>query len=154
MKKFLNGFCCAFRGLWETLLSERNMRIHLSIALLVIFFGAVCRISSAEWLAILAFCGTVFCAEAHNTAIELTLDKLGSEKNEMTRRAKDAAAGGVLATATASAIGGGIIFFRKSRIEAAIGFLASRCWILPVFIAACAALLVFIIRPKKERKSK
>lgn len=151
MKKFLASFGYALRGIFTTLVQERNMRIHFAFSLLVVFFGFVCRISSLEWLAALIFIGSVFTAEAHNTAIELTLDRVGKEKNELTKRAKDAAAGGVLIAATVAAIGGGVIFFRASRIELALEFFRLRPWSIPLFAIAVILLLIFIIRHKKER---
>ena len=152
MKKFFASFGYAFRGLAETLLRERNMRVHFCFCVYVTFFGFVCGIESCEWLAAVILMGLVISAEAHNTAIEQTLDRVGTERNEQTRRAKDAAAGGVLAAAIFAAIGGGLIFFRKARIDAALAFFKEYPWAIAVFAAALIGAVLFVALAGRKRE--
>ena len=154
MKRFFASFGHAFRGLAETILSERSMRIHICFCVFVTFFGFVCGIEPYEWLAAIILMGLVVSAEAHNTAIEATLDRISAERSEQTRRAKDAAAGGVLAAAIFAAIGGGIIFFRGTRIDAAFAFFKAYPWAIAVFAAALIGVFIFIALPGKYRKEK
>lgn len=154
MKKFFASFGYAFRGLAETILRERNMRVHICFCVFVTFFGFVCGIEPYEWLAAIILMGLVISAEAHNTAIERTLDRVGTERNEQTRRAKDAAAGGVLAAAIFAAVGGGIIFFRKARVDAALAFFKAYPWAIAVFAAALAGAVVFVALAGRHRKEK
>ena len=152
MKRFLASFGYAFRGLAETLMRERNMRVHLCFCVFVTFFGFVCGIESYEWLAAVILMGLVVSAEAHNTAIEQTLDRVGTERNEQTRRAKDAAAGGVLAAAIFAAIGGGLIFFRKARIDAALAFFKAYPWAIAIVAAALVGAVVFVALAGRKRE--
>ena len=152
MKKFFASFGYAFRGLAETLLRERNMRVHLCFCVFVTFFGFVCGIESYEWLAAVILMGLVISAEAHNTAIEQTLDRVGTERNEQTRRAKDAAAGGVLAAAIFAAIGGGLIFFRKERVDAAVEFFKAYPWAIAIVTAALVGAVVFVTLAGRKRE--
>lgn len=152
MKRFFASFGYAFRGLAETLLRERNMRVHLCFCVFVTFFGFVCGIESYEWLAAVILMGLVISAEAHNTAIEQTLDRIGTEQNEQTRRAKDAAAGGVLAAAIFAAIGGGLIFFHKARVDAALDFFKAYPWAIAIVAAALAGAVVFVALAGRKRE--
>lgn len=154
MKKFIASFGYAFRGLAETVMRERNMRVHICFCVFVTFFGFICEIESYEWLAAVILMGLVTSAELHNTAIERTLDRVGTERNEQTRRAKDAAAGGVLAAAIFAAVGGGIIFFRKARIDAALAFFKAYPWAIAVFAAALVGAAFFIALAGRDRKEK
>ncbi|MBQ9558017.1 MAG: diacylglycerol kinase family protein [Clostridia bacterium] len=152
MKRFFASFGYAFRGLAETIMRERNMRVHICFCVFVTFFGFVCGIEAYEWLAAVILMGLVISAEAHNTATERTLDRVGTEQNEQTRRAKDAAAGGVLAAAIFAAVGGGIIFFRKARIDAALGFFNAYPWAIALVAAALVGAALFVALPGRHRK--
>ncbi|MEA3408091.1 MAG: diacylglycerol kinase family protein [Chloroflexota bacterium] len=98
---------CSFRYAWEGLCyvikSERNMRIHLMIAIGVLFLSAWLRLSSIEWAIIVVAIALAFAGEVLNTAMELTIDLVVTDSNAMAKWAKDAAAATVLVTALASA---------------------------------------------------
>ncbi len=49
-KKLINSFKYAFTGIFSALKTERNLKIHISIATLVIIFGIILKISKIEWL--------------------------------------------------------------------------------------------------------
>ncbi len=103
------SFRYAFAGLRYVLWSERNARIHLTIAILVILVGAWLRLSAVEWVLIIAAIALVFAGEMLNTVVELTVDMVTEERNPLAKRAKDVAAGAVLVAAVAAAIMGLII---------------------------------------------
>lgn len=155
MLKFLKSFGYAFRGIFTAVKEERNMRVHVCMAVFVVFFSFVCSIDTYEWLAVILCIGSVISAEAKNTAIESALDRVGTEKNKLTKKAKDTAAGAVLVTAIASAVIGGIIFFRKERVTAAYDFFKANIWAFVLFAAAVILAVIFIATAgKKERKTK
>ena len=89
-KKFLNSFKYAFNGIIISFRTEKNMKIHILMMLLV-----------------------VIAAELFNTAIETVVNMITMEKNEKAKIAKDVSAGAVLVTAIGSAIVGLIIFIPK-----------------------------------------
>ncbi len=103
------SFRFAFAGLRYVLWSERNARIHLAIAILVLLVSAWLRLSALEWVLIIAAIALVFAGEMLNTVVELTVDMVTSELNPLAKRAKDVAAGAVLVAAIAAAIMGFII---------------------------------------------
>lgn len=112
-KKLINSFKYAFTGMWSAYKSERNMKIHIAVAILIILFGVFLQISTYEWLACIVCFAMVIGAEMFNTAIETVVDIAMPKKDERAKKAKDVAAGGVLVFAIGSAIIGSIIFIPK-----------------------------------------
>lgn len=92
---------------------ERNMRIHISLGLLVIMAGVFFSISRMEWLFILLCIAGMFTLEMLNTAIEKTVDLVTDEFHPLAKVAKDLAAGAVLVYTVYSIIVGIIIFLPK-----------------------------------------
>ena len=114
MKKLIMAFKYAFSGIFRTIKNERNIKIHLLAVCVVIFMGIVYKISIIEWIVCLILFGLVISSELRNTAIEHTVDLITSEKNELAKFAKDAAAGAVLVNAIISIIIAGIIWIPKA----------------------------------------
>lgn len=112
-KKLINSFKYAFTGMWSAYKSEKNMKIHIAVAILVILFGVFLQISTYEWLACTVCFAMVIGSEMFNTAIETVVDIAMPKKDERAKKAKDVAAGGVLVFAIGSAIIGSIIFIPK-----------------------------------------
>ncbi|MBE0623826.1 MAG: diacylglycerol kinase family protein [Burkholderiales bacterium] len=100
----------ALRGLGILLQSQQNARIHAAASILVVAAGAVFRISPAEWALIVTAILCVWVAEAINTAIEFLVDLASPELHPLAGKAKDVAAGAVLAAAVGAAVIGGLVF--------------------------------------------
>ena len=77
---------------------------------LVVAAGALFRIAPAEWVLIVLAIACVWVAEALNTSIEFLVDLVSPEHHPPAAKAKDVAAGAVLAAAIGSAIIGGFVF--------------------------------------------
>jgi len=107
------GFRYAFNGLKILVKEEHNARIHLFVACCVLIAGALLKISTREWIAVIFCIGWVIALELINSAIENMADFLTKEKNESIKKIKDLSAGAVLIAAIASAIIGLIIFLPK-----------------------------------------
>ena len=112
-KKLINSFKYAFKGIGSAFLTERNMKIHVTMMMLVIICGIIFKISIFEWLVCIACFAIVIGGEMFNTAIEQVVDIAMPEKDPRAKLAKDVAAGGVLVFAIASAVIGLIIFVPK-----------------------------------------
>jgi len=89
--------------------SERNARIHLAMAILVILMSIWLRLTAIEWVLMVAAIALVFAGEMLNTVVELTIDLITVERNPLAKRAKDVAAGAILVAAAAAAIMGLLI---------------------------------------------
>ena len=112
-KKLINSFKCAIQGIKQAVKTERNVKIHITIMILVIIAGIVLKINTQEWIICIILFGLVISLELVNSAIEATVDIAMPEINEKAKFAKDVAAGAVLVSAIASAIIGLIIFIPK-----------------------------------------
>lgn len=112
-KKIINSFKYAFEGIKSSLKTERNIKIHFSMMVLVIVAGILLDISTYEWMICIILFGMVIGGELVNTAIEEVTDLVTTEINPKAKLAKDIAAGAVLIMAITSAIIGLIIFIPK-----------------------------------------
>lgn len=110
MLNFLKGFLYAFNGLVIFFRHERNGRIQLVLAIIVILLGYWLRISAAEWMVVLACIGTVLSFEMINSSIEKICNLVHPKFHPAVKTIKDMAAGAVLFVAIVSAIIGAIIF--------------------------------------------
>ena len=104
-----SAFRCAFQGILDTS-HERNFHIELCFMVLCIVLGFVFGISTTEWLVVVVCFGMVLGGECINSSIEAVVDLASPESHELARKAKDAAAGGVLLFSVASFVIGLIIF--------------------------------------------
>ena len=112
-KNVISSFKYAFQGMFSALKTERNLKIHVTIIILVIIAGIVLKISKIEWIICIILFGLVIGGEMLNSAIETVVDIAMPDINPKAKFAKDAAAGAVLVFAIASAIIGFMIFGPK-----------------------------------------
>ena len=68
------SFSDAMQGVAYAVRMERNMRIHLLLALLVVVFAAALGVTRLELVALILAMGLVFTAELFNTAVEEMVD--------------------------------------------------------------------------------
>lgn len=102
--KFIAGFGYAFSGLWYAIRTQRNMRVHVALALLAIILGIILRISAVEFALIFVAIIAVFIAEMFNTVFELCVDLASPEYHPLAKIAKDVSAGAVLLNAILAVI--------------------------------------------------
>jgi len=113
MKKRIQSFGYAIKGIRYVFGTEVNMKIHIAISVLVIASGIFFAISLIEWMFCLLCIGLVVGAEMLNTAIENVVDLASPEQHPLAGKAKDIAAGAVLICAIISVIIGLLIFVPK-----------------------------------------
>jgi len=111
--KLTDSFRYAFNGIITSVKDERNMKIHLVAAVLVILFGFLFHISKLEWIVCIVWIVLVIGAEMINTAIENVVDLVTTEYSPFAKKAKDISAGAVLVIALGAAVSGCIIFIPK-----------------------------------------
>ncbi len=112
-KKLINSFKYAFEGVFSSFKTERNMKIHVFIMIMVIIAGILFKINKYEWIICVICFALVISGELFNTAIETVVDMIMPYKNDKAKLAKDISAGGVLILAISSTIVGLIIFIPK-----------------------------------------
>ena len=99
LAKFMAGFGFAFSGLWHTIRTQINMKVHITIAFIAIALGIVLHISAIEFALIFVAIAGVLIAEMFNTVIELCVDLASPSYHPLAKTAKDVAAGAVLLSA-------------------------------------------------------
>lgn len=110
LKRLLSSFKYATHGLLHVIKKERNMRIHIMVACIVVFLAYFFTVSKIEWILLLLCIGVVISLEAINTAIERAVDLCTEEIKPLAKQAKDTAAAAVFVFAIISVIIGLIIF--------------------------------------------
>ncbi|MFL0195821.1 diacylglycerol kinase [Clostridium sp. WILCCON 0269] len=113
VKKLLDSFNYAIEGIIYSVRTQRNMRIHMIAALLVLIVCFFYDLSKAEILAIIITISMVITAELFNTAVEFAVDATTNYYHPLAKIAKNVAAGGVLITAINAIAVGYIIFWDK-----------------------------------------
>lgn len=106
----VRSFGYAVQGAKTLLATQHNAWIHAAATVAVVMAGFVCRVSRQEWALLVLAIALVWLAEAVNTALEFLADEVSGERREGIGKAKDIAAFGVLVSAIAAAVIGGMVF--------------------------------------------
>jgi diacylglycerol kinase (ATP) len=116
-KKFIKSFSYAQAGAVHALRTQRNIWIHLAVAIVVLAVAIYCQVTTVELAILVLTVTTVIVAEMLNTAIEIVVDHLSPEFREEAGLIKNVAAGAVLlAAAGAVAVGWLVLFPRIWRL--------------------------------------
>ena len=110
LRKRINSFGYAFKGIASLLKREHNAWIHCIAIMVVTLAGLHFGITRTEWCIVCLCFGIVLAAEGFNTAIERLVDLVSPDFHPVAGDVKDVAAGAVLICAIAAAIIGMIIF--------------------------------------------
>lgn len=113
IKKLVESFNYAISGVVHTARTQRNMQIHLVVALCVLLACFFFEISKIEFLVLAITSTLVIATEVVNTAIEATIDMSTNHYHPLAKIAKNASAGAVLITTLNAVLVGYIIFWDK-----------------------------------------
>jgi diacylglycerol kinase (ATP) len=113
MKKLINSFGYAFKGVAHATATQLNFRIHLGATVLAILLGWFLNISVSEWLWVALCITLVLVTELFNTMIEALTDLVSPGYNEKAGQVKDMSAGVVIIAALFALITGLVIFLPK-----------------------------------------
>lgn len=106
----VQAFRFAASGVVGCVRTQRNMKIHVAAAVIVVATGLLCRLAPLEWCAVVLCIGTVCALECVNTAVEAAVDLVTEDYHPLAKVAKDCAAGAVLVAAAASVAVGMLVF--------------------------------------------
>ncbi len=116
-QNFSSTFRNARKGMRLTIKSERNVRVHLFAAVLVLITAICLNFSINKICILLLTIAFVISAEMFNSAIEFSLDAIFHNRySRMVGMAKDIAAGAVMIV-TISAVMIGVLLFAPPIIE-------------------------------------
>lgn len=138
----LKSFTFAFEGIVYVLRTQRNMKIHFAIALLVMTGSLFFDLERTELIAILLAIAFVLVMEMVNTAVEAAIDTFGTAFDPMAKIAKDVAAGAVLIAAMNALAVAYLIFF--DRINEPSRSLIHQVRQTPAHIVVIALVLVVL----------
>ncbi len=112
-RNLIKTFNYAIDGIIYTLKSQKNMKVHYGIAILVLFLTLFLNLSRIEIIAVFFSISLVILSEMFNTAIEKTVDLITTEYSPLAKIAKDVAAGAVLISALNSVMVAYLVFFDR-----------------------------------------
>ncbi len=150
IKKLGMSFVYAGRGIAYCVRHERNIRIHISALIYVLYFSSFYSFSKAEYAVLILTCAVVMALELINTAIEVVIDKVSPKFSVFAMMGKDVAAGGVLVGAV-GAVTVGIILFWDTDVFLEIFRYFTSDWYKPLVLAVSLILAVLFIGKAKQR---
>lgn len=112
-RNLIDSFNYAIDGILHAFKTQRNMKIHFAIAILVLFFCLFLDLSRVEFVIILFTISLVIISEMINTVIETIIDMMVKNYNPLAKVAKNVAAGAVLIAAINAIIVAYLIFFDR-----------------------------------------
>ncbi len=114
----VDSFNTAIEGFLLCFKTQRNMRIHFLLALLILLFGIYLDFTRIELIVLLLTCSTVLIIEMVNTAMEIVMDYVDGAHSGWVKIVKDITAGAVLVASINAAIIGYLLFFRDNIFSA------------------------------------
>lgn len=147
------SFSYAVSGIAFCVRYEKNMRIHITIMLYVLFFSQFYELERSEILVLILVCVLVIALEMVNTAIEVVVDKVSPNYHTLAKIAKDVAAGAVMAAALAAVIIGAVLFWDISRFIVIYEVMTSQLSNIAVFMASVIFSIIFVGSGKKRRSN-
>jgi len=97
-KNLIESLRCAFAGIIVLWQSQRNIRIHIATALLILGLCWWLKPQTLEFLFLVTMLLLVLMTEAFNSVLETLTDILSPEYSQKAKQAKDMAAAAVLMT--------------------------------------------------------
>jgi diacylglycerol kinase (ATP) len=139
----LDSFNYAFEGIIHVLRTQRNLRIHFAVAILVLIVALLINVTKLELIALLISITFVLIAEMLNTAVEAAIDIATTSFDPMAKLAKDIAAGAVL-IASVNAVAVGYLVF-AGKVADRSGKLLDRLRDAPAELTLVALVLTILI---------
>jgi diacylglycerol kinase (ATP) len=144
---FWRSFNHAFEGIIYAARTERNMRIHLIAAVLVLIATMWLRLERAYVAIVVILVAVVLAMELMNTAIEAVVDLMTVAHHPLAKIAKDAAAGAVLVVSIGSIVVGYLVFYEGiiaegNRVSEMVKAVPASFVFVTVLIVAIATILL------------
>ncbi len=148
----LQSFNNAFQGLVASVRRERNMRIHLAVAFIVLIVSLFLNLTRLELAAVFVSIAFVLVTELFNTAVEAVVDMLTDAYDKRAKAAKDLAAGAVLVAAINALVVAYLVLADRLSHFSFDLLLAIRRSPTHLTIVAFAIVMVLVIAVKATKK--
>jgi diacylglycerol kinase (ATP) len=142
-RNLIDSFNNAANGILSTVRSERNMKIHISAAALVLILSLFYDLTRMEFLIVCITIAIVIICELFNTAIEVIIDTLIDIYHPKAKVVKDTAAGAVFIAAVLSVLVAYFIFFSRVSTSLEIGIV--RIKQAPMHLTVIAIILTLLL---------
>lgn len=141
---FIEAWYNAINGIIYTATTQRNFRIQLILAVIVLALSLFYGLGTTEFLCLVFALFFVIFAEMVNTAIETVVDLFVDVYHPKAKIAKDVAAGAVVLSACNALIVGYFIFFNAENMKAISDSIFNNMVKSPQHLAFVAIILVVI----------
>ena len=141
---FIEAWYNAINGIVYTATTQRNFRIQLVLAVIVLALSLFYGLGTTEFLCLVFALFFVIFAEMVNTAIETVVDLFVYVYHPKAKIAKDVAAGAVVLSASNALIVGYFIFFNAENMKAISDSIFNNMVKSPQHLAFVAIILVVI----------
>ena len=105
----VRSFEHAYRGMIYAVRTQRNMRLHVVVAVLVLVASLLVGVSKLELAVLVLTIMLVFVTELFNTAMEFVVDLATKEFHPLAKLAKDVSAGAVLVSSVGAVLVGYLV---------------------------------------------
>lgn len=112
-RSIIKSFNYAIDGIIYALRTQRNIRVHLTIAFIVLFGSLLIGIPRTDFLILALTITMVLVSEMINTAVESAIDVTTTTHDPLAKIAKDVAAGAVLVSSINAIVVGYLVFFSR-----------------------------------------
>ena len=141
---FFEAWGNATNGIIYSATTQRNIRIQLVLAVIVLVLSLFYGLNTAEFLCLLFAVFMVIFAELINTAIETVVDLFVDVYHPKAKISKDVAAGAVVLAACNALVVGYFIFFKEENLKAISDSIFNNMVKSPMHLAFVAIMLVVI----------
>ena len=141
---FFEAWGNATNGIIYSATTQRNIRIQLVLAVIVMVLSLFYGLNTAEFLCLLFAVFMVIFAELINTAIETVVDLFVDVYHPKAKISKDVAAGAVVLAACNALVVGYFIFFKEENLKAVSDSIFNNMVKSPMHLAFVAIMLVII----------
>ena len=141
---FIDACNNAVNGIIYTATTQRNFRIQLILAVIVMILSLFYGLDTTQFLCLVFALFFVLFAEMINTAIETVVDLFVDVYHPKAKIAKDVAAGAVVLSAINAVIVGYFIFFKSENLSGLSQSVFNNMIKSPIHLAFVAIILVII----------
>jgi diacylglycerol kinase (ATP) len=109
----LNAFIWSMAGIKAAWKNEQAFRWEAAIVLLMMPVGLWLGRTAVEWALLIASSMSILITELLNSAVEAIVDRIGPERHELSKRAKDLGSAAAFISMITAAVVWGLIAYKR-----------------------------------------
>lgn len=147
-RNLIQSFNNAVSGIIYSIRKERNMKLHIMAAVLVLLFSFIYGITRFDFLIICLTIALVLICELFNTAVEMIMDIVMDIYHPKVKIIKDIAAGAVLISAIVSLMVAYFVFFQRFSFDLKTGikFMHESPIHIIIIALVISIIIVFVVK--------